>query len=197
MVLFLGEERWSVVRGFFLGLNYEQNELPLCLEPIFLEFMAYITSISLADVLEKKTKAFSKRIANFAQLGQQGDSARTIHFESRYPISPLGALSRAPFIGDLRIKCVNQCSSFHSLNIELCLNNIEAIGTNFLKLETIAESEREVSHHGILVCLTRELLIMGNWDNAYAEDLDYVRAYRLAYQPSLQHRFAVLQISPG
>ncbi len=196
-MLFLGEERWSVVRVFFLGLNYERTELPLCLEPIFADFMAYINSMSLADVLEKKTKAFSKRIADFALLGQRGDFARTNRFESRYPISPLGALPRAPFIGDLRIKCVNQCSSSHSLDIELCLNNIEAIGTNFLKLETIAESEPEVSHHGVLVCLTRELLIMGNWDNAYAEDLDYVRAYKLAYQPSLQHRFAVLQISPG
>ena len=185
------------MRAFFLGLNYEQVDLPDCLEPILLVFLNHMSSMEHAVVIQKKSKAFSTRIAEFVDVMQQGELKKTTVCERRYPIAPFGAPRRAPFLGDLRIRCSGSCPTTHAINIELCLNNIEAIGTNFLKLETIAESEPEVSNFGVFVCLTRELLAMGNWDKAYAEDLDYVRAFKLAYQPSLRHRFAVIQISPG
>ena len=65
---------------------------------------------------------------------------------------------------------------------------------NFLKIESANHWYAEQTY-GLLVCLTREFLNFGNWDKAYAEDLDYVRGYKLVYEPLLAQKIGILQLN--
>ena len=67
--------------------------------------------------------------------------------------------------------------------IELCLNNREAIGTNFSKLASYLNRREEFSSHrlSIVITLSRELLNHGGWDKSYGDSVEYNEAFDLIY----------------
>lgn len=98
---------------------------------------------------------------------------------------------QAPFAVDAKFSCSMDCGSLHILNIVVCLNNREAIGTNLLKLEVAALAEirkfqvKEVLDSnvlGVLITLDRDVLSLGKWDPAYADSSEYSAGVRKFYR---------------
>ena len=70
-----------------------------------------------------------------------------------------------------------------TIGIELCLNNREAIGTNFSKLSSFL-SKREAAPNfrlAVLITLSRDLLDHGGWDRSYGDSSEYDDAFDLIY----------------
>lgn len=110
---------------------------------------------------------------------------------------------QAPFSIDGRYVCNGECNSMHILNIVICLNNREAIGTNFLKLEVAALSEirrfqeTEVVDSnilGVLISLDRDVLTWGKWDPSYADSSEYSGGMRKFYKSLLKSNITNLRI---
>jgi hypothetical protein len=104
---------------------------------------------------------------------------------------------------DARGTCSGKCNSFHQLNIVLCLNNREIIGTNFLKLEVSAKEE--IRNHrtipiydsnvlGILVTFDDSILTAGNWDPAYANSNEYIFAFERGYRGLMKSNIIAMQL---
>ena len=102
---------------------------------------------------------------------------------------------QGPFQLDASYSCNSNCGKNHKINIVSCLNNREAIGSNFLKLEVQAMSDFSIddsSPHlfedslGILITFDRGLLEQGGWDPAYAEATEYSFAYKKYFGPILK-----------
>jgi hypothetical protein len=105
---------------------------------------------------------------------------------------------------DARGTCSGACESFHQLNIVLCLNNREIIGTNFLKLEVSAKEE--IRNHrtipiydsnilGVLITFNDSILKAGNWDPAYANSNEYTFAYQHGYRGLIQSNILAMQLN--
>lgn len=109
---------------------------------------------------------------------------------------------QAPFQIDARFVCDEKCESIHVVNLVICLNNREAIGSNYLKLETAAIREIRSDLHdlddsnilGLLVSLSRELLDEGGWDPSYADSSEYANAVKSYYKPLLRSNIIGLRI---
>lgn len=109
---------------------------------------------------------------------------------------------QAPFQIDARFVCDSNCGSLHVINLVICLNNREAIGSNFLKLETAAIREIRTDVHelddsnilGLLVSLSRDLLDEGGWDPSYADSSEYANAAKTYYKPLLRSNIIGLRI---
>ena len=109
----------------------------------------------------------------------------------------------APFQIDAKYNCGGKCGSQHLINLVVCLNNREAIGTNFLKLEVAAlgdlrnskiENFVDENTLGILISLDSDLLIAGNWDNSYADSSEYTSAFRKYYRQIIKANIVQLRI---
>ena len=108
----------------------------------------------------------------------------------------------APFQIDAKFVCNEKCGSIHIINFVVCLNNREAIGSNFLKLEAAAIRDIRLSKEeiddlnvvGFLVSLSRELLDIGGWDPSYADSSEYANAVKSYYKPILRSRILGLRI---
>jgi hypothetical protein len=105
---------------------------------------------------------------------------------------------------DARGVCTGNCNSFHEVNIVLCLNNREIIGTNFLKLEVSAQEE--IRNHssrkiydsnilGLLITFDDSILKAGNWDPAYGDANEYTFAYQFAYRGLIKSNIISLQLN--
>ena len=110
---------------------------------------------------------------------------------------------QAPFSIDARFTCDKKCGSIHILNLVICLNNREAIGTNFLKLEVAALAEirkfqeEEVLDSnllGILITLDRDVLTLGKWDPSYADSSEYSAGMRRFYKALFKSNIINLRI---
>lgn len=110
---------------------------------------------------------------------------------------------QAPFTIDAKYRCESKCSNIHIINFVICLNNREAIGTNFLKLEYGALNEirkgssselRDSNVLGVLITFSRDLLNLGKWDLSYADSSEYSAAARRYYRLLLQSNILNLRI---
>ena len=110
---------------------------------------------------------------------------------------------QAPFLIDAKYTCGGECASIHILNFVICLNNREAIGTNFLKLEVAALSEirkfqeREVLDSnllGVLITLDSDVLALGKWDPSYADSSEYSAGIRKFYKSLFKSNITNLRI---
>ena len=70
-----------------------------------------------------------------------------------------------------------------TIGIELCLNNREAIGTNFSKLSAYLNKRESIPNFRLaaLVTLSRDLLDHGGWDKSYGDSSEYDVAFDLIY----------------
>ncbi len=110
---------------------------------------------------------------------------------------------QAPFGIDAQLTCESKCGSLHLLNLVVCLNNREAIGTNFLKLEAAALAEirktqaYEISDSnllGVLITFDRDVLAQGKWDNSYADAGEYSAGFKKYYRPFLKSNILSLRM---
>lgn len=109
---------------------------------------------------------------------------------------------QAPFSIDASYSCNKKCGSFHIVNIVVCLNNRETIGSNFLKIEVAALAEirkyqdveiLDSNVLGILITLDRDVLSTGHWDPAYADSSEYAAALRKFYKPFIKSNIISLR----
>jgi hypothetical protein len=136
-------------------------------------------SISFKEALKKSTE----NLNNFTWISRNRDG-------------------QAPFQIDARYVCGRKCGTVHIINLVVCLNNREAIGSNFLKLETAAIREIRTSKEvlddanvaGFLATLSRELLDEGGWDPSYADSSEYANAIKTYYKPLLKSNILGLRI---
>lgn len=100
--------------------------------------------------------------------------------------------------------CSRSCGNLHKVNIVLCLNNRETIGTNFLKLEVAAQED--IRHNkgseifnrnilGILITANEGLLKAGNWDSSYASADEYTFAFKHAYRELIKSNVIGMQLN--
>jgi len=105
---------------------------------------------------------------------------------------------------DGEAECGGKCGSTHLMNIVLCLNNREGIGTNFLKLEVAAQNQirnaRQVSLYdgnilGVVITIDDSVLQAGSWDSAYADANEYTFSYQKAYKGLFRSNILGLQLN--
>lgn len=105
-----------------------------------------------------------------------------------------GIPKKATHVVDLQILCNKSCGDTHCLNLQLCIANREALGTNFLKLEVLAMVEPEKSHLGVLVVPNRKYFEQSNMDPGYGDDGEYNIAYKLAYHNVFESEMALISL---
>jgi hypothetical protein len=101
-------------------------------------------------------------------------------------------------------QCSGKCGSVHLINIVLCLNNREGIGTNYMKLEVAAqnqvrnaqaESVYDENILGVMITLDESVLKAGSWDSAYADANEYSFSFQKAYKGLLKSNIIGLQLN--
>jgi hypothetical protein len=167
------------------------SELDNCLQTSLAKFQDALSGIdfnlAIADrsnSMRKLIKDFTENIKGFEWIPRTRDG-------------------QAPFSIDGKYACNGECNSIHILNVVICLNNREAIGTNFLKLEVAALSEirrfqeTEVLDSnilGVLISLDRDVLTLGKWDPSYADSSEYSGGLRKFYKSLLKSNITNLRI---
>lgn len=147
--------------------------------------------------------AINQRSESFKTAINQGRTKNLQWEKSSVFYSP--ALIDPPAIYKLdgRGYCEGLCGGVHKVNIVLCLNNKEILGTNFLKLEIAAQEDlrnfKNASLYdenilGILVTFSEGLLKEGKWDNSYANSDEYSFAYKHAYRAFLRSNILSMQL---
>lgn len=81
-----------------------------------------------------------------------------------------------------RVDCMFLSELGHYIAVELCLNNRETIGTNFMKLSASLDSrEGNLESLALLITLSRGLLDFGGWDKSYGDTDEYLELFKIAY----------------
>jgi hypothetical protein len=140
-----------------------------------------------------KRKAIERHLSD---LGKSTSNLSLRGFTAREGVlsGDEGVPSKSIFEIDLQLVCDSRCGSSHALNVELCVQNREAIGTNILKLDVIARTASHQSHVGVLVCPNRKYFKESNMDSSYGDDDEYLVSYQLAYHNVLTSPVMVLTI---
>ena len=155
------------------------SELDLCLQSSLLKIQSALSEIDLNSAIEDRSNSMRKLIR------EQTEKIKGFEW------IPKTRDGQAPFLTDAKFICNGECKSIHVINIVMCLNNREAIGTNFLKLEVAALAEirkfQEVevldsNLLGVLITFDRDVLALGNWDPAYADSSEYSAGMRKFYK---------------
>ena len=173
-------------------------ELEKCHKNLVEELKTNLSSVDIQRGLRNRSRSLKMEI----RKSNSSSSAFKWVKHSIFSDRSLGKAS-AGYLLDARAECLRNCGSFHQVNIVICLNNREAICTNFLKLEVAAV--QEIRNHqnqaltdknvlGLLITLDRELLNFGGWDGAYADSTEYILAYNLAYKSVIKSQIVGLQL---
>lgn len=166
-------------------------ELNPCLQSSLLKIQNAVSEIDLNSAIADRSNSMRKLIRE--------------HTESikGFEWIPKTRDGQAPFAIDAKFICDGACKSIHVINIVICLNNREAIGTNFLKLEVAALSEirkfQEVevldsNILGVLMTFDRDVLALGNWDPSYADSSEYSAGMRKFYKALFNSNITNLRI---
>lgn len=167
------------------------SELEACLQNSLAKFQDALSEIDFNLAISDRSNSMRKLIK---------DSTRNIQGFEWIPRTRDG---QAPFSIDGKYVCTGECNSIHILNVVICLNNREAIGTNFLKLEVAALSEirrfqvSEVLDSnilGLLISLDRDVLTLGKWDASYADSSEYSGGLRKFYKSLFKSNITNLRI---
>lgn len=173
------------------SLSCVTSELDTCLQSSLFKFKDALSGIDYHLAIFDRSNSMRKLIK---------DSTESLKGFEWIPRTRDG---QAPFSIDGKYTCDGECSSFHILNIVVCLNNREAIGTNFLKLEVAALSDIRSYHQkevldanilGALVSLDRDVLAHGKWDPSYADSSEYSGGMRKFYKSLLKSNITNLRI---
>jgi hypothetical protein len=167
------------------------EELPLCFTEFISNFKSDFEKMNLEEAIKTRSNSFRE------SLKEKTKHIKNLSWESKLRDGT------AAFQLDAKYICAGRCNSSHQVNIVICLNNREAIGTNFLKLEIAALSNLRTSKIddftdenilGILISLDSDLLSAGGWDNSYADSSEYSAAFRKYYKNLIKSNIVQLRI---
>ena len=161
------------------SLTYDVSELDSCLNSSLTKIQSALSVIDLNSAIADRSNSMRKLIKEHTQEIKGFDWI------------PKTRDGQAPFSIDAKYVCNGECNAIHIVNLVICLNNREAIGTNFLKLEVAALAEIRKFHEkevtdsnllGILLTLDRDVLSLGKWDPSYADSSEYSAGMRKFYK---------------
>ena len=169
-----------------------------CLQGLWTELKDIFQSLDVRTAMRQRSESFKNAIsvaiegkANFAW-----EKSTVFHDPSMLDVPAIYRL-------DGKITCNGKCSTFHKINLVLCLNNRESIGTNFLKLEVAAQED--IRNHkplvifdrnllGVLISFNEGLLRVGGWDSSYGSADEYTFAYKHAYRGVIKSNLIGMQL---
>lgn len=173
-------------------------ELDSCHHNQWKEIKDIFESVNVRDALRQRSESLKNEVA----AGMSGHSGLSWEKSSIFQDPSLLDVA-AIYRLDGRGTCSGSCGSLHKVNLVLCLNNRESIGTNFLKLEIAAQEDirnhkgRELFDRnilGILISFNEGLLKAGGWDPSYASADEYTFAYKHAYRPIIKSNVIGMQL---
>jgi hypothetical protein len=172
---------------------FEESVLNDCHVKLLQGLRTHFEDLPQLKAVASKRKAFEEHIKTLLKKPNLFDGfAGRVSSDVRAGDS--GVPGQAIFKVDAQIECNRLCGGRHSMNIELCIQNREAIGTNFLKLETLANLESSSDHLGVLICPDAKYFASSNMDSSYADDDEYIVAFKLAYHRILKSKMIVLTV---
>jgi hypothetical protein len=193
--------------GFLITREHysaKENTLAPCEEMLISELEGLLQNVDARSAIKGRSVSLKKAIAESISNSDRPASSRIRKLEktSAFHENRLGNAG-ALFELDLQSECDKSCGHFHRVNAVLCLNNREAVGSNFLKLELAAQELIRYNNGqaltdenvlGVLVSLNKKVLTLGGWDPAYANSTDYTFAFSFAYSSMLRSRILALKL---
>jgi hypothetical protein len=180
------------------GISVDLQQMPECLNALLEEVKRALSSLDSQEAISNRSKSFKESFKKAISKNDKLVVQKTSIFHN-----PRLSDSGAIFEIDAKSRCSETCGSFHLMNVIICLNNREAIGTNFLKLEVAAADAIRNSSDGkiydenilgVLITFNKEVLRRGGWDPAYASAVEYTAAYRNAYRQFINSNIISLQL---
>ena len=172
---------------------FDENSMSSCHRDLLAGLRRHFDDLPHLKAVAGKRKAFESHLKAIENASGMLDSVAG-NMSFNLIAGDSGIPAQAVFKVDLQIKCDSRCGNVHCLDIELCIQNREAIGTNFLKLELLAGLQPEADHVGVVICPDSRYYATSNMDSAYADDDEYVVAHKLAYHHVLKHKMVVLSV---
>ena len=180
------------------AMSIKVADMETCHQDLWNEMKAIFETLDVRNALRQR----SESLKNEVSAGMSGHP--NLHLE-KSSIFYDPSLLDVPAIYRLdgRGTCSEKCGTHHKLNLVLCLNNRESIGTNFLKLEIAAQEDirnhkgREIFDRnvlGVLITFNEGLLKAGGWDASYASSDEYTFAYKHAYRQIIKSNVIGLQL---
>lgn len=147
----------------------------------------HLKSLEIMKTVGNRSGAVKKLVAEFAPGDDFVPRRSGIHPDSEGRL-PAGH----------RVDTVLEDRSGQFLALELCLNNREAIGTNFMKLSAALDARSESSQGlAVLITLSRALLDFGGWDKSYGDTSEYIELFNLAYGQYMRNNVLILSLEPS
>lgn len=185
-----------------IGLDQEvlDNE---CLRKFVQDWNSRLTQFSASQALKSRSASLKETLKESSSeiLGMAFVKTPVINLDVFASFN----MPTAIFQLDGIYTCTKRCGNVHSADIVIGLNNREAIGTNFLKLESSRQrriyyaqksNEKEYSVSFILT-LNRKILDYGKWDNSYADTDEYIESFRKVYRGLLNSNYFILDLTFG
>ncbi len=187
-----GEQKENELRTLSTFL-FDQSELDACHADMMELLRNHMSELSQLKAVSGKRKAIETHLDGLVKkhdvLGKLGIQAKTSVLSGDEGVPP-----KAIHEIDLQLVCNSTCGATHSLNIELCVSNREAIGTNFLKLEVFSATNPNLTHLGVLLCPDRKFYKESNMDPSYGDDDEHIISHQLSYHNVLESRLVVLTL---
>ena len=173
-------------------------EVEPCHESTWNEMKDIFQSLDVRNSLRQRSESFKNEVSSgmASHPNLQWEKSSIFHDSSLLDVPAIYRL-------DGRGSCSGACGSRHKMNLVLCLNNRESIGTNFMKLEIAAQEDirnqkgKEIFDKnilGILVTFNEGLLKAGGWDASYASSDEYTFAYKHAYRQIIRSNIVGMQL---
>lgn len=153
--------------------------------PLTTEIVEHFGSVTAEDVIRRKSKALAETWNAFKTKEEFEDLTPTLS-----PSIPVA--SKAIHKVDLLLK--QGPDIFFA--VELCLNNREGIGSNFLKVHSAISSRKGNPEEsaGILIVPSRGLLDFGGWDKAYGDSTEYEHLWNAVYKNLMTTRIILIEL---
>jgi hypothetical protein len=177
-------------------MTIKLNEIHPCLLHQWSSIKDSFQALDVRKAISQRSESFKAAIGLFNIRNFSWEKSSVFHNPSLIDPPAIYKL-------DGRGHCDASCGSLHRVNIVLCLNNREILGTNFLKLEIAAQEDlrnsKDVNLYdenllGILITLSDGLLREGRWDSSYANSDEYSFAYKHAYRGFLKSQILSMQL---
>jgi len=172
---------------------FDQNKIHSCHAEMIELLRSHFDALTQLKAVSGKRKAFENHLNLLIEKGREVEESN-FRILGSVLAGEEGVPDKSNFEIDLRIVCKETCGLKHAVNVELCIQNREAIGTNFLKLEVFANLNPEIDHIGLLLCPDRRYFKESNMDAAYGDDDEYIVAHQLSYHTVMASKMLILTL---
>ena len=172
---------------------FDVSEVHSCQAQMIDRLRSHFDQLTQLRAVSGKRKAFEGHLNQLIKNGAEVEDSR-FKILGSVLAGDEGVPNKSNYEIDLRMVCDEKCGSKHAVNVELCIQNREAIGTNFLKLEVFAKLNPNMDHIGVLLCPDRKYFKESNMDAAYGDDDEYIVAHQLSYHTVMESRMLILTL---